>query len=628
MPQHELLVSHRELLVEGLRKIFGDFNQEMLDRVLPRFEWIELSGGQVLFRQGEKDESLYFVISGRLRAVQASEEGERTVLGEIAKGETVGELAFFTGEPRIATIVAVRETLLARVSSDVFRELLLAYPLVSLNLTRLVIDRMKRSGFQKNGTKPVTLGLIAATPDIDVREAAERLAQCLGETGTTQIVTSGQLDQWLGEPGASQKPRDDIDGSARLVAKLEQVEIDNKYVLFVADDGPTEWTRRCLRHCDKVLLLADATRDPAPGEIETECLSNVALDQQPASVLVLFHPSGTRAPAGTARWLAPRKAASHFHLRRDQPRDWARLARVVSGTSTGLVLSGGGARGFAHLGVMKALHETGIEYDLAGGTSIGSAMAVFGAMDMPIDEAIERARAVFRTNPTGDYNVLPVVSLIGGKRLRRAIDDGVHSVMGEGCGIEDLWKGYFCISSNYSAAREAVLTRGPLAKSIRASVAIPGALPPVMLDGELHIDGGTFNNFPTDVMARMGAARIIGVNLLRDAGRKYKMDELPGGWQLAVDKLRGKRHRLPGLIPLLLNASIMNSYARQAESRRLVDLYFSPGVYGFGMLDWSKFDRIVKAGYAYARSQLDGDQPGVLTGAQPGAVLGGTPATA
>ncbi len=628
MAQHEMLVSHRELLVEGLKKIFGDFNQEMLDRVLPRFEWIELSGGQVLFRQGERDESLYFVISGRLRAVQSSEEGERTVLGEIAKGETVGELAFFTGEPRIATIVAVRETLLARVSSEVFRELLLAYPLVSLNLTRLVIDRMKRSGVQKSGPKPVTLGLIAATPGIDVREAADRLAQCLGEAGATQIVTSTQLDQWLGQPGASQTPRDDIDGSARLVQKLEQVEIDNKYVLFVADDGPSEWTRRCLRHCDKVLLLADATHDPAPGAIEAECLSNVSPDQQPASVLVLFHPAGTRAPSGTARWLETRKAAGHVHLRRDQPRDWARLARVVSGTSTGLVLSGGGARGFAHLGVMKALDEAGIGYDLAGGTSIGSAMAVFGAMDVPIDEAIERAREVFRTNPTGDYNVLPVVSLIGGKRLRRAIDGGVHSIMGEGCGIEDLWKGYFCVSSNYSAAREAVLTRGPLAKSIRASVAIPGALPPVVLDGELHIDGGTFNNFPTDVMARMGAARIIGVNLLRDGGRKYSMDELPGGWQLAVDKLRGKRHRLPGLVPLLLNASIMNSYARQAESRRLVDLYFSPGVYGFGMLDWSKFDRIVKAGYAYARGQLDADKLGEVTGSHPGPILGGTPATA
>jgi len=628
MPQHEILVSHRDLLIEGLRNIFGDFNQEMLERVLPRFEWIELSGGQVLFRQGEQDDSLYFVISGRLRAVRSGEEGERAVLGEIARGETVGELAFFTGEPRTATIVAVRETLLTRVSSEVFRELLIAYPLVSLNVTRLVIDRMKRGGANPAGTKPLTLGLVAATEGIDVLDAANRLAHCLGDSGTTQIVTSRQVDQWLGEPGASQTPRNDIDRSARLVQKLEQVEIDNKYVLFVADAGPTEWTRRCLRHCDKVLLLADATRDPAPGAIETECLSNVSLEHQPASTLVLFHPPGTRAPSGTARWLAPRKAASQFHLRRDQPRDWARLARVVGGTSTGLVLSGGGARGFAHLGVMKALDEAGIGYDLVGGTSIGSAMAVFGAMDVPIDEAIERARAVFRANPTGDYNVLPVVSLIGGKRLRRAIDHGVHSIMGEGCGIEDLWKGYFCVSSNYTAAREAVLTRGPLAKSIRASVAIPGALPPVMLDGELHIDGGTFNNFPTDAMARMGAARIIGVNLLRDAGRKYSMDELPGGWQLAFDKLRGKRHRLPGLIPLLLNASIMNSYARQAESRRLVDLYFSPGVHGFGMLDWSKFDRIVKAGYEYARAQLDGDKLGVLTDPQPGAVLGGTPATA
>jgi NTE family protein len=199
-----------------------------------------------------------------------------------------------------------------------------------------------------------------------------------------------------------------------------------------------------------------------------------------------------------------------------------------------------------------------------------------------------------------------MVSLIAGKRLRRTIDTGVEAIMGPDSRIEDLWKTYFCVSSNYTRTKEAVLTRGPLAKSIRASVSIPGALPPVMLDGELHIDGGTFNNFPTDVMAALGAARIVGVNLLREGGRRYdNMEELPGPWKLVFDKVRGKRNRLPGLMPLLLNTSIMYSYARQAESKRLVDLYFQPPVYAFGMLDWSRFDRIVKAGYEYARKQLD-----------------------
>lgn len=601
----ELLTGHRDMLMDGLKRIFGDFDQQMLLHVLDRFEWVELAGGQVLFAQGERDDSLYFVISGRLRATREDEGGERTVLGEIARAETVGELAFFTREPRMATVTAMRDCVLARFSSKVFEELLMAYPLISLNITRLVIERMQRAATHKGGAKPVALSLAAISDGIDAEAFARRLAVHLGEAGSTAIVTAAQVGQWLGDPAAAQTPATDVDRSRRLVRKLEQVESEHQFVLFVADPGPSEWTRRCLRQSDEVLLLANADSNPALTPIETECLASDAQAGAVASALVLLHGPGTVMPSGTARWLQGRAVSRHIHFRPHLDRDWSRLARLAGGNAIGLVLSGGGARGFAHLGVMKALEEAGIGYDLAGGTSIGSAMAALAAMDMPAAEAIANAKAAFRMNPTSDYNLVPMVSLIGGKRLRKVIDSCVDGIMGSGSGIEDLWKGFFCVSSNYSLAREAVLTRGPLAKSVRASVSIPGALPPVMLDGDLHIDGGTFNNFPTDVMARMGAARIIGVNLLREGNLKYTMDELPGNWRLLFDKVRGKRHKLPGLMPLLLNTSIMYSYARQAESKRLADLYFAPGVHRFGMLDWSQFDKIVQAGYAYAVQHLD-----------------------
>lgn len=610
---------HRQLLVDGLRRIFGEFNQEMLGRVLQDFEWVQLAGGATLLAQGSRDDSLYFVISGRLRALRSDDEGHTTVLGEIARGETVGELAFFTGEARTATVVAVRDTVLVRLRGEVFRELLLAYPLMSINLTRLVIERMRRDTVRKGTTRPVTFALLAATPGLDLDGLSSRLAATLGSAGAKairaediRIVTSSQVDRWFSEPGMAQVPHADGERSARLAHRLEQLENDHPFVFYLTDPGPTEWTRRCLRHADRIVLFADARQDPGPGPVERECLLGGGAAPLAESFLVLLHPDGRSAPTDTARWLAPRKLAGHVHVRGDQPADWPRMARIVSGQATGLVLSGGGARGFAHLGVMKALAEAGQPWDIVGGTSIGAVMGVFSGMDLPVDQAIERAREAFRQNPTGDFNLFPVVSLISGRRLRRIIDEGVHSVMGEGCGIEDLWKNFFCVSSNYSAARETVLTRGPLAKSLRASVAIPGALPPVMLDGQLHIDGATFNNFPTDVMAGMGASRIIGVNLLREGGIKYKMEDLPGSWRLAFDKLRGKRHRLPGIIPMLLNSSMMYSYARQAESKRFVDLYFAPPVYGYGIMDWARFDAIVKAGYEDAVKRLEAmDREGV-----------------
>ena len=612
MPPHDqqaLLEAHRGMLIDGLTSIFGAFDQQMLQHVLPRVEWIELGGGERLFAEGEFDDSLFFVVSGRLRATSVDAEGRRFVLGEIARGETVGEMAFFTGEPRSATVTAVRDSVLARFSNPVFRELLTAYPLVSLNMMRLVIERLRRMNRRHEATaKPITIGVAAISDRVDQHAVAAQLAEVLLRYGRTATVDAQVLDRALGAPGAAQVPVTEAGLSRRVALWMEQIESEHRFVLFVADDGPTGWTQRCLRHCDELLLLADADRPPKRHPIEIEGLDLPGQAYNQASrTLVLLHPDDRRSPTGTRQWLDGRHLTGHVHLRRGLDRDWQRLGRMLGGHTVGLVLSGGGARGFAHLGVLKALEEARIDCDLVGGTSIGAVMAAFAAMDLPAAEAIEAARTAFRGNPTADFNLIPLLSLIGGRRLRHVIDTAVVASRGQHIDIEDLWKGFFCISSNYSAARETVLTRGHLAKSIRASVSIPGALPPVALDGDLHIDGGTFNNFPVDVMARSGAAHLVGVNLLRERTDKVEFEEMPGWFDLLRDRLRGaesRRYRLPTLTTLLLNTSTMYSYARQQAAQEQVDLYFAPRVDGFGMLEWGQFERIVDAGYRHASEQL------------------------
>lgn len=595
--------AHRQMLMDGLRSIFGEFDASMLQQVMPMLEWVHVDGGEVLLEQGSRDESLYFVISGRLRAVATARDGSRTVLGEVARGETVGEMAFFTSEPRTATVVAVRESVLVRFSREAFREVLLHYPLVSLNMTRLVIERLKRVSGRALVARPVAIGIAAITQGIRAGDFARRLQAELAPYGATLVVDAAWVDERLGEPGAASAGRGDGTLSRGLAHLLEQAESEHQFVLFVADEAPaaTGWTRRCLRHCDEIILVADADAPPALHPMERECLPHPGTERgEIRQTLVLLHDDARAMPSGTARWFAGRAVSRHLHVRRGLRRDWQRAARIVSGHAVGLVLSGGGARGFAHLGVLRALEEQQVEFDLVGGTSMGAVMGAFAAMDLPAQEVIRRARSAFRANPTRDFNPVPMLSLIRGGRLKRVIDEAVRESCGEGAGLEDLWKTYFCVSSNYSSAQESVRTLGPMAKSIRASVSIPGALPPVLLDGELHIDGGTFNNFPADVMRRMGAARIVGVNLLRDRNVRYALDEVPGAFALVRDKLLGRRHRLPSLTSLLLNASMMNSYARQKEVQALVDLYFAPDVHRYGMLEWGAFDKVVQAGYAHA----------------------------
>jgi NTE family protein len=300
--------------------------------------------------------------------------------------------------------------------------------------------------------------------------------------------------------------------------------------------------------------------------------------------------------------------AGHVNIRPERDADVARLARLLSRNAVGLVLGGGGARGFAHLGIWRALRARGVEIDFVGGTSIGSVMAALVAIDPPVEKAIEVARGAFRTDPTGDYNLLPLISLIKGRRVRAAVEGAIGSLAGGPVDIEDLWKGFFCIASNYSQGREQRLAEGDLGRALLASAALPGALPPRVRDGDLLCDGATFNNFPVDVMREMrGVGRVIGVDLGVRSLRRLEFDEVPDSWTLLLDRLRPRRkrrYRLPSLISYLLNVTILYSISRQDEARRLTDLYFNPPLYKVGMLQWSRADSIVRQGEEHAAEVL------------------------
>jgi NTE family protein len=232
------------------------------------------------------------------------------------------------------------------------------------------------------------------------------------------------------------------------------------------------------------------------------------------------------------------------------------------------------------------------------------------AADPPVEKGIAIARKAFSTNPTGDFNWLPLISLIKGRRVRAAIETSLGDLVGARIAIEDLWKTYFCVATNYSQAREQQVRNGDLARALLASIAIPGALPPVVHDGDLLCDGGTFNNFPVDVMRDMrGVGTVIGVDLGARTPRRLEFDEVPGAWTLLRDRLRPRskrRYRLPSLTAYLLNVTILYSSSRQQQLRQLTDLYFSPPLHRIGLLQWSRFDQIVMHGHDHAAEVLGG----------------------
>ncbi len=615
--------SQDALLSQHLHAYFGTLEPDAMALLRNSLQWVELKGGETLITQGEPGDAMYLVVSGRLRAyVQGPDGGQRRV-GDVARGKFVGEMSLYTDEPRAATVAAIRDSVLVRLDRADFQRLLTHSAQVSVALTRQIIRQIKGDNDSgqptrvgPNKDKVVTMGLVPITREVDLAGFAGRLAAQLAAQlalnspakSSVVVITRAEIEWRLLRLGLALN--NDFDGQTQrhIAMLLDDIEARHDYVLLLADPEPTPWTQLCCRHCDELLLVADATQPPVLHDIEKAFLQNRPTLTVVTEVLVLLHPAQQHSPRGTAKWLARRPVAGHVHIRPDLDHDMARLARIQNRTAVGLVLAGGGARGLAHLGVMRALEEKGVDFDWVGGTSIGAVMACYAASDQPVARIMANARRAFGTNPTGDYNLLPLLSLIKGRRLRRILQEAVQHLLGFDADVEDLWKNYYCVATNYSRACEQRLEHGNLVHALLASISIPGALPPVIHGTDLLCDGGSFNNFPVDVMRTMrGVGQVIGIDLNIRTSQDITHPEMPGTFALLRDRLRPKRMRryqLPSIPSYLMTVTILYSMSRQLSAQALCDVYFNPPLAGVGMLQWNQLEAIVQRGYAHAQEVL------------------------
>ncbi len=621
----EKLERYQILLEETLIGIFGELDQAQLANVKPLLKTVELPGGSILMRQGDVSDVIYLVLAGRLQASILDENHQQVVISDIGRGEPIGEMGVISGAPRTATITALRDCLLVSLTGADFKSVLHSWPGAALPLASKLIERLSpKNRFNTKKPKVVNLCVLPLHPECFASPLANELGACLlheqrraGTEEASLVVHDRQsIEAMLGTGVA------DVDSSSpsdyrRLLTWLDEQEIRHEMQVFAADAWDSPWTRLCLRFADHVLLVGDADGDAKLSEVETRYLSGATPIITVKQSLWLLHPDDRKIPVNTARWLTARThipidGMSHFHCRRGKQSDWHRLARIVSGQACGIVLAGGGARGFAHLGVMRALEEHGIDWDMVGGTSMGAVMGAYGAMDLPSAQVIRLAGHALENSPTGDFNWFPVMSLLRGHRLKALIRDVVVTALEEHVKVEDLWKPFFCVASNYSRAQVEIMRVGDLDLAITASVSIPAVFPPVLINGDLLVDGASFNNYPVDVMRASGASRIIGVDLSRDNYWPLPFLAMPSSWQLLIDRvLRTRKHRqfkgLPNLGAIVLNVSLMTGASSQKKMRELVDLQFQPDISGVGLLDWSAFPQAVDLGLKHARERLTAD---------------------
>ncbi|XP_029775689.1 patatin-like phospholipase domain-containing protein 7 isoform X2 [Suricata suricatta] len=620
-------------------------------------DWMEVEAGRAVYRQGDRSDCTYIVLSGRLRSVIRKEDGKKRLAGEYGRGDLIGVVETLTHQARATTVHAVRDSELAKLPAGALTCIKRRYPQVVTRLIHLLGEKILGSlqqgtasglcavaavsptrvlprtaveagwlplctlfrsqslccvvlagsvrrplgghqfGLHTSGGKwdsgnPAsnlsTVAIMPVSEDVPLTAFALELKHALSAIGPVLLLTSDNIKQRLGSAAL------DSVHEYRLSSWLGQQEDIHRIVLYQADSTLTPWTQRCIRQADCILIVGLGEQEPTVGELE-QMLESTAMRAQ--KQLVLLHREEGPAPSRTVEWLNMRSWCSgHLHLccprrvfsRRSLPKlvemyqrvfqkppdrhsDFSRLARVLTGNAIALVLGGGGARGCAQVGIIRALMECGIPVDMVGGTSIGAFMGALYSEERNYSQIRIRAKQwaedVTSTVKTVLDLTYPVTSMFSGAGFNSSICSVFKDRQ-----IEDLWIPYFTVTTDITASAMRVHTDADVARSMGAKVVIA-------------IDVGSQDE--TD---------------LTNYG-----DALSGWWLL------WKRwNPLATKVKVLNMAEIQTRLAyvccvRQLEMVKNSEYceYLRPPIDSYGTLDFGKFNEICEVGYQHGRTVFD-----------------------
>uniref|UniRef100_A0A4W6CG66 lysophospholipase n=1 Tax=Lates calcarifer TaxID=8187 RepID=A0A4W6CG66_LATCA len=609
-------------------------------------DWMAVEAGRAVYRQGEKSDSTFIVLSGRLRSVIMKEDGKKELIGEYGRGDLIGVVEALTHQNRATTVHAVRDSELAKLPEGALSSIKRKFPQVVTRLIHLLGQKILQqvngpltarslalhtpgskwdAGNQASNLSTVTV--LPVSEEVPLTAFTLELQHALIAIGPTLLLTSDIIKQRLGAAAL------DSVHEYRLSSWLGQQEDIHRIVLYQTDYTLTPWTQRCIRQADCIIIVGLGEQDPAVGELE-RMLEGSAVRAQ--KQLVLLHREDGPPPKGTVDWLNMRSWISrHLHLscprrvfsKRSLPKllelyqrvfekpadrhsDFSRLARVLTGNAIALILGGGGARGCSQVGIMRAICEAGIPVDLIGGTSIGSLMGALYAEDRSHSRMRMRAKEWAMEMTSVFQKVLdltyPVTSMFSGAAFNSSISNVFKSKQ-----IEDLWIPYFNITTDITASAMRVHTDGSLWRYVRASMSLSGYLPPLCdpKDGHLLMDGGYINNLPADVARSMGAKVVIAIDVgSRDETNLTNYGDSLSGWWLLWKRL----NPLAEKVKVLNMAEIQTRLAyvccvRQLESVKNSDYceYIRPPIDRYRTLEFGKFDEIAEVGYQHGKTVFD-----------------------
>lgn len=633
-------------------------------------EWVQVNAGQSIYHQNQESDAIYIVLNGRLRALQEKDDGSMKIIGEYGQGDSVGELEVLTESTRPGTLHAIRDTELTKFPKTLFNSLAQEHPGITIKVSKIIASRMralienplnetttdtKLSISRSMTTSTLNLRTIAIIPcaaGVPVVEFGNKLQNALSQIGTPNgvaVLNQSTILNHLGRHAFNKM------GKLKLSQYLADLEEKYGLVLYVADTTvKSPWTQTCINQADCIYLVGIAESSPSIGEYERFLLTTKTTARKE---LILLHPE-RYCPSGTTRaWLRNRPwiNGGHHHIQmafkaapepvqqstnfgdvlkqrvqviqaeihkytsrrvRQTPLfsaetpfkgDFHRLARRLCGKSVGLVLGGGGARGIAHVGVIRALEEAGLPIDIVGGTSIGAFVGAVYAQDADVVPMYGRVKRFAGRMSSAWRFALDVTYPSASYTTGHEFNRGIFKIFGDSQ-IEDFWLDFYCNSTNISNSRPEIHTSGYVWRYVRASMSLAGLLPPICDEGHMLLDGGYTDNLTVSHMRSLGADQIFAVDVgaVDDDSPQDYGDSLSGFWA-SINRWNpfSSHPNPPTLAEIQARLAYVSSVDNLERAKNIPGCrYMRPPIEAYGTLDFGKFDEIYQVGYQFGKKYL------------------------
>lgn len=551
--------------------LFQGLDQEALAEIRHHLKTRRYQPDEFICRQGETGDSMFIIQTG-LVEILLQQPDSLILLDRLRHGDILGEMALITGEPRSASAVAAVPTAVMELSRAAFAAIIAHHPNVLFNISQTLIQRQKRNQalLSQHHNRGEAVAVVTG------RHAAALVADAMAALQGADLNNTVVIDLTHSLPVTrlSLENQDTTTVFRRLDSLLASYKTVITVVAAHQPDLPL-----LIRHMDRTELIAEP---PEALELYRQFKDTA---KRIHCLLTDHSPRNRPEHLGDLPVLRTLSATAN-------PRESAWLARHLTGKKVGLALGAGGARGFAHLGVLRVLEQAGIPIDYIAGSSIGAMVGSFLAMGLNAATIAQELQRIWSPETVAELNVFsPEGRSVGLQRVMNA----VKAVTGE-LTFADLTTPLTIMTADLNTQQAAPISEGLLAEALCAGITIPGMAPPYVRGSQRLVDGIAIVPVPTAAVKSAGADIVIAVNLLH----RNILDAWPTATPPPPAANPTANKHLDPVIETLIMLQLDTSIRHAAEA----DLVINPS---FPSLSWRAFhlaDSIQNAGLQATQEQL------------------------